>query len=303
MGSKRGYHVSVIKGGARKAVLKAGVFALVLGSVLGPTAQAAPAQQPADQQVARKDILVIPSNVQVPAPDIWNPYIPGTFILQGMTQNLMEPLFMLNYETGNVDGWLASGYTSSPDQTEWTVTLKPGTEWSDGQPLTSDDVVFTINMLITHAPLLNFSIPIKKEVQSVVAVDDRTIKFSLNAPDPFFLVSNLAGTTSHAIVPVPTHVWDGIDPVTFKNSWNNGQGAIFSGPYVVKSFSSTEFDYKRNDNWWGAKSGAFRLPAPLEIHRPWIPDDATSQQALSHDESHSGRAPTPSTPPPRLRAN
>jgi peptide/nickel transport system substrate-binding protein len=282
-------------------LFRVGVFALALGSVA--PVQAAPTQAPADQQVARKDILVIPGNVNVPAADIWNPYIPGTFILQGMNQNLMEPLFMLNYETGNVDGWLASGYTNNVEQTEWTVTLRPGTEWSDGQPLTSDDVVFTINMLITHAPLLNFSIPIKKSVQSVVAVDDRTIKFTLNAPDPFFIVSNLAGTTSQAIVPVPRHAWDGVDPVTFKNSWNNGKGAIFSGPYVVKSFSSTEFDYKRNDNWWGAKSGAFRLPAPLEIHRPWIPDDATSQQALVNNESDIGGATNPSTQAAMLARN
>src|SRR5438477_9209443 len=110
-----------MKPGFGKVLLRVGVFALALGSVT--QAQAAPAQAPADQQVARKDILVIPGNVNIPAPDIWNPYIPGTFILQGMNQNLMEPLFMLNYETGNVDGWLASGFTHNDDQSEWTVTL------------------------------------------------------------------------------------------------------------------------------------------------------------------------------------
>lgn len=288
----------------RKPLFQAAAFGLVLSSVLGTTAQAAPSQAPADQQVARKDILVIPTDVQVPAPDIWNPYIPGTFILQGMNQNLMEPLFMLNYETGGIDGWLASGYTANTDQTEFTVTLKPGTEWSDGQPLTSDDVVFTINMLKTHAPLLNFSIPIKTELASVDAIDDRTIKFTLNAPDPFFVLSYLAGTTSQAIVPVPKHVWQDVDPVTFKNPWNNGAGAIFSGPYVVKSFTSTEWDYKRNDNWWGAKSGAFPLPAPLEIHRPWIGDQAAAQQALvNNDADIGGAGQSPSTQASMLAQN
>src|SRR5438445_7921172 len=140
---------------------------------------------------------------------------------------------MLNYETGNIDGWLAESYSNSADMLQWTVKLRPGTASSDGQPLTSDDVVFTINMLITHAPLLNFSIPIKKEVQSVVAVDDRTIQFTLNAPDPFFLVSNLAGTTSQAIVPVPKHIWDGVDPVGCRNTKKNRSDENFSGPYVV----------------------------------------------------------------------
>src|SRR5215216_2095254 len=129
-----------------KALLRVGVFALVLGSV-------APVQAaPAAQQVARKDILVIPGNVNIPAPDIWNPYIPGTFILQGMNQNLMEPLFMLNYETGGIDGWLAESYTNNAALDEWTVKLRPGTEWSDSTPFTSEDVVFTINMFMEYAP-------------------------------------------------------------------------------------------------------------------------------------------------------
>jgi peptide/nickel transport system substrate-binding protein len=300
IGYQGGKAVSGIRLRFKHSLLRVGILALVLAqAAVGPAAQAAPA----DQQVARKDILVIPTDVQVPAPDIWNPYIPGTFILQGMNQNLMEPLFMLNYETGNIDGWLAESYSGNDAQTEWTVKLRPGTEWSDGTPLTSDDVVFTINMLKTHAPLLNFSIPIKNEVASVDALDDRTIKFTLNAPDPFFVLSNLAGTTSQAIVPVPKHVWENVDPVTFKNPWNNGAGAIFSGPYVVKSFSSTEWDYKRNDNWWGAKSGAFPLPAPLEIHRPWIGDTATAQQALVTNDSDIGGATTPSVQAAMLAQN
>lgn len=266
-------------------MVRVGVLALVVGTVT--PVQAAPSQVPA-AQAARKDILVIPSNVNIPAPDIWNPYIPGTFILQGMNQNLMEPLFMLNYETGGIDGWLAESYSNSPDMTQWTVKLRPGTEWSDGQPLTSDDVVFTINMLKQYAPQLNWSGAVKQWVQSVQAVDDRTITFTLTGPNPRFVMENLAGTTSQAIVPLPRHVWDGQDPVTFKNSWNNGTGAIFSGPYVVARFSSTEFDYKRNDNWWGAKTGAFKLPAPLEIHRPWVGDTATALQMLASNDADIG---------------
>ena len=275
----------------RKLLVQAGVMAVALGTVIGTPAQAAPAQQ----QVARKDILVIPSNVNIPAPDIWNPYIPGTFILQGMNQNMMEPLFMLNYETGNIDGWLAAGFTHSDDMTEWTVTLRPGTEWSDGRPLTSDDVVFTINMLKQYAPQLNWSGAVKQWVSAVQAVDDRTIKFTLTGPNPRFVMENLAGTTSQAIVPLPKHVWDGQDPVTFRNPFNAETGApIFSGPYKVARFSSTQFDYKRNDNWWGAKTGTFKLPAPLEIRRPWVGDDATRLQMLVNNEADIGGPTTPS---------
>jgi peptide/nickel transport system substrate-binding protein len=286
--------VSAINPRFRRLVLKVGVVALVLAPLLASPAQAAPTQAPA-AQVARKDVLVIPSQVNIPAPDIWNPYIPGTFILQGMNQNMMEPLFMLNYETGTIDGWLASGYTYSDDLTVWTVTLRPGTEWSNGQPLTADDVVFTINMLHQYAPQLNWSGAVRQWVQSVQALDDRTIQFTLTGPNPRFVMENLAGTTSQAIVPLPRHVWEGQDPVTYRNPYNAQTGApIFSGPYVVARFSSTEFVYKRNDNWWGAKTGAFRLPAPLEIRRPWVGDPATTQQMLANNDADTAGVDSPS---------
>ncbi|RPJ43874.1 MAG: hypothetical protein EHM21_10915, partial [Chloroflexi bacterium] len=239
--------------------------------------------------VARKDVLILPSNVNIPAPDVWNPYIPGTFILQGMNQNLMEPLFMLNYETGDIDGWLAESYTSNDTLTEWTVKLRDGTEWSDGTPLTSADVVFTIEMLKEYAPQLNWSGAVSQWVETVEAVDDRTIKFTLTGPNPRFVLENLAGTTSQAIVPLPKHIWEGQDPVTWRNPYDATTGApVFSGPYVVKDFSSTEFNYKRNDNWWGAKTGAFNLPAPLEIRRPWIADAATHNQMLVSNDVDAG---------------
>jgi peptide/nickel transport system substrate-binding protein len=295
--------VSVRKTSFWRALSLFTVFAFVL------TACAAPAQAPAGGAgasasvdasstgtVERKDVLVIPSNVNIPAPDIWNPYIPGTFILQGMNQNMMEPLFMLNYETGNIDGWLAESYEANETLDEWTVTLRAGTEWSDGTPLTAEDVVFTIEMLKEYAPQLNWSGAVAQWVESVEAVDDRTIKFTLTGPNPRFVMENLAGTTSQAIVPLPKHIWEGKDPVTFKNEYNAETGSpVFSGPYVVKSFSSTEFVYKRNDDWWGAKTGTFKLPAPLEIRRPWVGDDATAQQMLANNESDIGGGDNPST--------
>ncbi len=285
---------------AKSGFLRTLVAVFVLSSLLlscaapaaapGESAASAPAAAaPADGTVARKDILVLPGNVNIPAPDIWNPYIPGTFILQGMNQNMMEPLFMLSYETGKIEGWLAESYEANATLDEWIVKLRPGTEWSDGKPLTSEDVVFTINLLKDNAPQLNWSGAVQQWVKSVEAVDDRTVKFVLTGSNPRFVMENLAGTTSQAIVPLPKHVWEGKDPVTFKNEYNAETGSpVFSGPYVVKSFSSTEFIYKRNDNWWGAKSGAFNLPAPLEIHRPWVGDAATAQQMLVNNESDAG---------------
>ena len=137
--------------------------------------------------------------------------------------------------------------------------------------LTAEDVVFTFEMLKEYSPQLNWSGAAEAWVDSVEAVDDRTVKFTLTEPNPRFVMENLAGTTSQAIAPLPKHVWEGVDPVTFRNEFNEETGApVFSGPYTVKRFSSTEFIYERNDDWWGAKAGHFKLPEPLEIHRIWL---------------------------------
>ena len=300
--------MSMIRSSIKVTISIIAVLVLVVTGCRAPTtapqetATTVPAEAPAPAgKVERKDILVIPTNVNIPAPDIWNPYIPGTFILQGMNQNLMEPLFMLNYETGQIDGWLAESFTHNDAMDEWTVTLREGTEWSDGKPLTSDDIVFTINMLKQYAPQLNWSGAVEQWVKSVEAVNDRTIKFTLTGANPRFVMENLAGTTSQAIVPLPKHIWEGKDPVTFRNPFDAATGSpVFSGPYVVKSFASTRFEYKRNDNWWGAKTGTFKLPAPLEIHRPWIADAQTHNQMLVSNDADIG--PGAGATPSQLKA-
>ncbi len=262
-----------------------GIAALILVACAAPAAAPAPAESTGDTEATASGsgdlILRLDQSARIPAPDIWNPYIPGTFILQGMNQNMMEPLFMLNYETGEIDGWLAESFSANETQDEWTVVLRQGTEWSDGQPLTADDVVFTFELLKEYAPQLNWSGAVERWVESVEAVDDRTVHFVLTESNPRFVMENLAGTTSQAIVPLPKHIWEGVDPVTFRNEFDAETGApIFSGPYRVLRFSETEFIYERNDDWWGAKTGTFNLPAPLEIHRVWHPSQETINQLM-----------------------
>ena len=137
---------------------------------------------------------------------------------------------------------------------------KDGTEWSDGTPLTSEDVVFTIEMLKEYAPQLNWSGAVEQWVESVEAVDDRTIKFTLDRlPTRASSWRTWRAPPRRPSCRCPSTSGKAQDPITFRNEFDAETGApVFSGPYVVKRFSSTEFVYKRNDDWWGAKSGALQ---------------------------------------------
>ncbi len=287
--------MSAVKRNISTVWLMLGLLAILLASCAAPAAQPnqSASTDAGTESTAAGGDMILRANVsaRIPAPDIWNPYIPGTYILQGMNQNMIEPLFMLNYETGEIDGWLGESYTSNETLDEWTVTLREGTEWSDGTPLTSADVVFTFELLKEYSPQLNWSSAVERWVESVEAVDERTTRFVLTEPNPRFVMENLAGTTSQAIAVLPKHVWEGEDPVTFRNEFDEETGApIFSGPYTVLRFSSTEFIYERNDEWWGAKTGAFNLPAPTEIHRVWLPSNETVNQMLVDNQLDFGGA-------------
>src|SRR5437899_2890962 len=84
--------------------------------VLVPVQTVAPA--PAGADVDRAHTLILDNdNGRNLTPDIWNPFLPGTQFAQGYHQAILEPLFMLNYETGQIVPWvgqLVRARTNSP---------------------------------------------------------------------------------------------------------------------------------------------------------------------------------------------
>src|SRR5215217_8216119 len=77
--------------------------------------------------------------------DSFNPYIPnGEAYQYGVNQLCREAMFYVNFPKGEIINQLASGYTYNADFTEFTLHLTPEANWSDGQPFSADDVVFSI---------------------------------------------------------------------------------------------------------------------------------------------------------------
>ena len=184
---------------ARKVwLMQTALVALCLSMVLSACA---PAAAPAPQtgsvapvtvtggDVAREETLIIAfEGGSVAAPDLANPYISGNRINQGYHQAMIESLFYLNYETGELVPWLAEGYEFNEDFTAVTIFLRDGVTWNDGEAFNADDVVFTINTLKAH-PILSYGGDMNTWVASVEKVDDLTVQFTLTAPYPRFLVT------------------------------------------------------------------------------------------------------------------
>lgn len=202
----------------------------------------------------------------IASPDIANPFSPARWpmISAGLHQAVFESLFYLNYETGETEPWLAESFEYNDDATAVTITLREGITWSDGEPFTANDVVFTLNMLKENPDLVGAP-AVETWVESVEATDDRIVEIGLTGSNPRFILDNLAVQIWGAIIIVPEHIWADEDPNTFKNFDLEAGLPVATGPYRLVQANSTEFIYERRDDWWAAETGLTELPTPAKL--------------------------------------
>ena len=166
---------------------------------------------------------------------------------------IYEPLVVFNRFDSNKPVYrLAESFKLADDLKSIEFKLRSGLKWSDGQPLTSQDVKFTYDLL-KKFPALDF-VSIWSQIGGVEVVDGQTVRFTLNNP------SSLAAETLSQIPIVPQHVWKDIaDPVTYAN-----EKPVGSGPMTeVPRFTGQTYDQCRNPHYWDAdtlKVDCMRFP-------------------------------------------
>jgi peptide/nickel transport system substrate-binding protein len=182
-----------------------------------------------------------------PVPDLFNPFFNtnqgGAWGAQGL---LYDELYFTDLYNGQHTPWLATSCTYNSSLTVLTCTLRSGVKWNDGQPFTSQDVLFTFNLMKAH-PALDQSSIWASTLQSVSAPDNSTVVFNLKAPDSTALFY-IGGTF---IVPQHVSAWSTGDPARFANDKN----PVGTGPYLLSSFTSDQITYTRNPNFWGNSVG------------------------------------------------
>ncbi|MDJ1007711.1 MAG: ABC transporter substrate-binding protein [Paracoccaceae bacterium] len=224
-------------------------------------ALAASAGAIAAQDVAREDTVIFDLDRTIKDPENFNWFTPGTKRMHGAHQVMWEPLFILNYGTGELDPWLGTAITSNEAGDVWTLSLREGVAWSDGEAFNADDVVFTVNMALENEEISSREAStVRAQVASVEKVDDLTVTFTLNAPNPRFAVENFGVRIFGSFLIMPEHVWAGEDPATFAF-----YPPIGTGPYTYTSGATNRMIWDRNDDWWGAQTSFQDLPEPQRV--------------------------------------
>lgn len=136
--------------------------------------------------------------------------------------------------SGETIPWLASEWAPSEDGLTWTFTLRDGVTWHDGQPLTVDDVVYSIQTYLDHPELVWFMAQ-TDVIDSVAAVGDDQVAIALKQPYAPFLQS-----TAETLFIFPRHVWEN---VADKKAYAEPDAFTGSGAYRLVEYSQAEGTY------------------------------------------------------------
>lgn len=214
-----------------------------------------------------RSYLTIVANQTDTWTDNFNPYFDATSNVIASSEGLIyEPLLFFDKFTGTYTGMLASSYSTSSDGKQITFNLRQGVQWSDKQPFTSADVVFTFKMLKQFSALdVNglWTLPI---ISDVSAPDDHTVVVTLASPnnDALFAIGDQTWIVSQ-------HEWSTVkDPTNYADT-----NPVGTGPYLVESFTPQLIKMKKNPNYW--QPG---LPKVQEIRFPAYKDNSTAELAM-----------------------
>jgi len=184
------------------------------------------AQLPVD--IPRNELLILDQIFRYSVAEnfnVWLPVGPPTPTRQAL---ITDTLWYIDQQTGE---WINSLAKSEPryndDFTQMVVELREGIYWSDGEPFTADDVVFTVKTLMAN-PGMNWSATLSLFVREVYKRDDYTVVFELKEPNSRF--HTLFTARYNAIYIMPEHVWSSVaSPMQFR-FWP----PVSLGAYVVR---------------------------------------------------------------------
>ncbi len=202
------------------------------------------------------------SGKQYGAPSTWNPLDPNAAM--GVVGLQYETLFLYDPLADKFTPWLAESGTWT-DPNTYTIKVRQGIKWSDGQAFTADDVAFTIGLAKIKALGSN----IWDFITDATAPDASTVVVKFKNP-----AYQEWSTWTYNNPILPKHIWASkADENILKVTNENGVG---TGPYLYKTHADDRMVWVKNDNWWA------KTALNLDVKPKYIVDivNSTNSTAL-----------------------
>ena len=211
------------------------------------------------------------------------PSPPKTFnyLLANDESSILPAFFLLNsrlvefdHSTQTYVPGLAEAWTTSSDRRSVDIRLRDGLKFSDGQPLTSSDVAFTVEATYDErnkGGVFGDALLINGKPILVKVIDDRNLQFLL--PEPIAAPDNYL----YNIAVLPRHALEADQKAgLFSEAWKitaPPASVVSSGPFVVESAAAGErIVLKRNPYYWKHDAQGTPLPYLDELTLAIVPD-------------------------------
>ncbi|NQW04581.1 MAG: ABC transporter substrate-binding protein [Acidobacteria bacterium] len=182
-------------------------------------------------------------------------------------------LLRVDPTSGDLEPRLATAWTGTPDGLTWTFTLRPGLKFSDGEPFSSSDVLFTFQALYDE----RVGSQLGKEMQvgglplQVRALDDHHVVLTFPAPfgPGISILDSLPILPRHKLKAA-------LDAGTFPAAWtaSTDLSAIAGmGPFVLTEYLPAQrMLFVRNPHFWRTDEQGRTLPYLDELEVPIVPE-------------------------------
>lgn len=180
-------------------------------------------------------------------PLVLNPLYVVDQVTFDVQQALYSPFFEIVGGKLFYGNGLLESITANSDKSAYTLKLKPNLKWHDNTPITADDIVFTIDVLVDksqNVPYQSYGIIDGKPIKAA-KVDNLTATITLPKPSAAFL-----GGLSQ-IYAIPKHIYENEKNIGKSEKNNNPIG---SGPFKFKEFKPGQYVVlERFDNYFDGK--------------------------------------------------
>jgi peptide/nickel transport system substrate-binding protein len=174
-----------------------------------------------------------------------DPYTRQETVQLSFLGNIYEPLARRDRDLGLEPALALKWEQTGP--TVWRFQLRPNVKWQDGSPFTADDVVFSLGRIQAKSSAMRAPLSVVKEVRKI---DDLTVEFETNLPDPIF-------PQEQANFLIMSKAWclanNAAEPVVLDGKSDNFavRHAMGTGPFrLVSREPDSNTVVEKNPGWW-----------------------------------------------------
>lgn len=196
-------------------------------------------------------------------PKTFNPFNCKDNISALMSGIMYDGLLSSDPMTGQPTPKLAKSFSISSDGTTYTIKLRHGIKWSDGKPITADDVVFTWNDIIFAGlgdTSTRDSIVIDNKLPTVRKIDNYTVEFITPKPfAPFVRMLSTPIAPKHIFMPAVKKGNTYFD--SFLSTNTKPKDFVVSGAFKLKEYVPAQrVVFERNPNYYEINTKQQKLP-------------------------------------------